>query len=216
MLRALPASDGAPTATGGPERAAPPRRLTTHAHHDPRRGEVEAFIRRVYGRRYGADVRHFAPVLVTLEDADGIVAAAGYRRADVAPLFLERYLAQPVEAALARGGNAAPERESIVEVGHLAAERAGEGRRLIFLLAPHLAAQGLQWVVGTLTEELRHLFCRIGIAPITLGTADPSALGAEASHWGSYYDHRPLVLAGHLPQALHRLVSRPAPAGAGT
>ena len=86
----------------------------------------------------------------------------------------------------------------IVEVGHLAATRAGEGRRLILLLGPHLAAQRFEWVVGTVTRSCASLFLRIGITPLTLGAADPAALGDEAGHWGSYYEHRPLVLAGHL------------------
>ena len=47
-------------------------------------------------------------------------------------------------------------------------------------------------------------------APLSLGAADPAALGEEAAHWGSYYEHRPLVLAGHLPQALRHLRGRKA------
>jgi hypothetical protein len=214
MLMALPAPDGAHSAARHADRDAPTRRLTVHLPGSPRRREIEDFIRHVYARRYGAAVQQFAPALVSLDDEHGLAAAAGYRRADEAPLFLERYLQVPVESALMQHGRAASGRAAIVEVGHLAAERPGEGRRLIFLLAPHLAGHGFQWVVGTLTEELRHLFTRIGVTPVTLGTADPSVLGAEASHWGSYYDHRPLVLAGHLMQALHRLSLRPPRAGA--
>ncbi|MGE0430120.1 thermostable hemolysin [Hydrogenophaga sp.] len=175
---------------------------------DPERAEVEAFIRDVYARRYGAQVRHFAPVLACLRDATGIVAAAGYREAHGAPLFLERYLDAPVEALLAGGSRGAPSRQTIVEVGHLAATRAGEGRRLILMLGVHLARLEFQWVVSTLTHELRALFVRIGVTPLTLGVANPAALGDEAVHWGSYYEHSPLVLAGHLPQAMRRLSSR--------
>ena len=174
----------------------------------PGRADVERFIRQVYAQRFGADVQHFAPVLVALSDASGIVAAAGYRHAAQAPLFLERYLAQPVEQLLASGQSAVPARKGIVEVGHLAATRAGEGRRLIMLMGPLLACEGFQWVVSTLTEELRRLFLRIGVTPLTLGMADPAALGSDATHWGTYYDHRPLVLAGHLPQALRQLSRR--------
>lgn len=196
------AAPGASPTPGRPE-------FAVHLPEDPRRHEVEVFIRRIYARRYGAHVPHFAPVLLSLRDHGGsIVAAAGYRQAAQAPLFLERYLDAPVEALLAAHGNTQPPRDSIVEVGHLTAARAGEGRRLIFLLGPHLAAQGFQWVVGTLTEELRHLFVRIGVTPLVLGAADPIALGEEAAHWGSYYDHRPLVLAGHLQQALRHLARR--------
>lgn len=176
--------------------------------NDPDRAEVESFIREVYERRFGARLQGFMPVLACLRDATGIVAAAGYRDAGQSPLFLERYLDAPVEALLSRGQGIAPAREAIVEVGHLAAVRAGEGRRLILLLGPHLARQGFQWVVSTLTEELRRLFLRIGVTPLTLGSADPAALGDEAVLWGSYYEHRPLVLAGHLPQALRHLSGR--------
>ena len=93
-------------------------------------------------------------------------------------------------------------------MGHLAATRAGEGRRLIVILGPHLAAQGFRWVVGTLTQELRSLFLRLGVAPLTLGVADPARLGAEAEQWGSYYDHRPVVLAGQIHQALQLFARR--------
>lgn len=175
----------------------------------PERAAVERFIRTVYAAHYGADVRQFAPRLVALHDADGeIVAAAGYRPAGGEPLFLERYLPAAVERLLGDAAGQRTERARIAEVGHLAAGRAGEGRRLITLLGPHLALEGFQWVVSTLTEELRHLFLRMGIAPTALGVADPAALGADAAAWGSYYDHRPLVLAGQIDLALLRLARR--------
>jgi hypothetical protein len=182
--------------------------LRLHGAGGEQRAEVERFIRGIYAQRFGATVRRFAPCLVSLHDGDGrIVAAAGYRFADAAGLFLERYLDEPVEAMLARHAGARPARGTIVEVGHLAAARAGEGRRLILLLGPHLAARGAQWVVSTLTEELRHLFVRIGVTPLALGAADPGRLGDEAADWGGYYAHHPVVLAGHLPLAL-RILSR--------
>lgn len=175
----------------------------------PYRAAVETFIRRIYASHYGANVRHFSPLLVTLHDGDGeLLAAAGYRPAGSQPLFLERYLKAPVETLLGLPANQRPARERLVEVGHLAAGRAGEGRRLIRLLGPHLASQGFQWVVSTLTEELRHLFVRLGVVPMALGVADPAMLGAEAAQWGSYYDHRPVVLAGQLEAALQMLARR--------
>lgn len=183
--------------------------LRVHVSGDAGRAEVEHFIASVYRERHGADVRHFAHTLVSLCDETGaLVAAAGYRGADQAPLYLERYLGVPVETRLADAARVVPARSGIVEVGHLAASRAGEGRRLVLLLGPHLAARGYQWVVSTLTEELRHLFMRLGIAPLALGVADPAALGAEAVHWGSYYDHRPVVLAGQIDLALKALARR--------
>ena len=206
MFMAVSPHDGEPSAPAAAALERPA--LVVHRHDDPRRAEVEAFVRGIFAQRYGAQVQQFAPVLVSLQDQGEIVAAAGYRSAADAPLFLERYLSSPIEALLAPQAVAQPARRSVVEVGHLAASRSGEGRRLIALLGPHLASQGFQWVVNTLTTELRQLFVRIGVTPLALGTADPAALGAEAVHWGSYYDHRPVVLAGHLGQALHHMARR--------
>jgi AcrR family transcriptional regulator len=186
-------------------------RLHLHPVSSARRAEVEAFIGAVYRERYGADLRHFAPMLLSLHDEQGnCVAAAGYRAADSGPLFLERYLPGVVESLLPAPPGRWPLRQRIVEVGHLAAVRAGEGRRLILLLGPHLAGQGFEWVVSTLTQELRNLFVRMGVAPLALGVADPAVLGDDAAQWGSYYDHRPLVLAGRLDAALQTLARRSA------
>lgn len=185
------------------------RRLHEHPEGDPRRAEVEAFIRAVYRERFGAAVRGFAPVLVALRDEAGtLLAAAGFRAADAGPLFLERYLDAPIEQHLQAASDAPVPRRRIAEVGHLAAARAGEGRRLIALMAPLLAQEGFDWIVSTLTQELRQLFVRLGVAPLALGVADPDKLGAQAADWGSYYDHRPLVQAGHLRCALQALQRR--------
>jgi len=184
-------------------------RIRTHLPGSPARAQVEAFIQGIYRERYGADVRHFSPTLVSLHNEQGdIVSAAGFRAASQEPLFLERYLDAPVQTRLAKLGYAAPMRTQIVEVGQLASNKAGSGKSLILQLAPILAAQGFQWVVSTLTEELRHLFLRLGIAPLALGMADPDLLGEAASGWGSYYEHHPVVLAGQLDLALQALSRR--------
>jgi Thermostable hemolysin len=195
----------------------PTPRFSCHAEDDPLRGEIESFIHRVYARRFGAQVRRFAPQLVCLRDRDSgqIVAAAGYRQASrQAPLFLERYLDRPIEQCLVTSSTGLPSRDGIFEVGHLSSERSGEGRRLIFMLAQHLATRQAQWVVSTLTEELRHLFVRLGITPLALGRADATALGDAAVEWGSYYEHHPVVLAGQMQQALRLLQRRQAVPGA--
>ena len=186
-----------------------PRGLRVHDTASPQRAEVEDFIRTIYRARHGAQVMHFAPVLVSQHGSDGtLIAEAGYRCAGDGPLFLERYLAGPVQDGLQQAGVAPPVRRHIVEVGHLASARAGAGRALILALGPHLAEQGFDWVVSTLTQELRHLFLRLGIAPLALGVADPALLGEEAAAWGSYYDHAPVVLAGQLDLALQTLARR--------
>ncbi|MBM3362726.1 MAG: hypothetical protein FJY42_08695 [Betaproteobacteria bacterium] len=170
----------------------------------PGRALVEAFIGQVYRDRYGACVSSFAPVLLGLRDHTGrLIAAAGYRIADTGPLFLERYLEQPIEALIHSQG--AVSRSRIVEVGHLASQRPGAGARLARLTACHLLDLGLQWVSSTLTEELQRFFTRRGIRAMALGAADPERLGPQAGLWGRYYEHRPVVVVGRLDVAVRQL-----------
>jgi hypothetical protein len=181
-------------------------RLHVYPPHAPRRPDIEHFIHRVYAEHYGARPQGFAPFLVALEADGEILAAAGYRPA-TQPLFLERYLAAPVDAVLRRMTAHVPARERIVEVGHLAATRAGAGRLLMPLLGAHLAALGFEWVVSTATAELRNLFARIGLEPLVLGAADPVVLGPDVVQWGSYYTHCPLVVAGSIEAGMARLTA---------
>jgi hypothetical protein len=189
------------TLSSTPDATANRLSIVTTSH--PARAEVERFITRIYRERYGAEVARLAPVLVARRDAGGVlVAAAGFRPGESGAFFLERYLSRPADDLLG-----AP-RSQIVEVGHLASDRAGEGRKLVLQLAPLLASHGFRWVVSTLTEELRHLFLRLGIAPQALGVASPALLGDEAACWGSYYEHHPVVLAGAIEPAMQALSRR--------
>lgn len=96
--------------------ASQPGGLLVHRPGDPGRREVERFIAQIYAARHGANLCTFAPTLVSLRQGSGIVAAAGYPAASNGPLFLERYLDQPVQALLPEGNVGPPARESIVEV----------------------------------------------------------------------------------------------------
>jgi hypothetical protein len=187
-----------PAAAAGP-------RLVLYDQTDPGRRRIEAFIRAVYAKCYRARLRQFAPLLAAWEDQGEILAVAGYRSA-MEPLFLERYLDVPIEAALAPTG--AINRSQVVEVGNFASARPGEGRRLLLALGAHLAAKDVQWVAGTLTAELRQLVVRLGLGVVALAPARGERLGAEVKHWGSYFDHEPIVVAGYLPAALATLRQR--------
>jgi hypothetical protein len=192
----------APPGTADFEPAAPARaealraRLQLHRRGEPGRADVERLIAAVYRQRYGARLDRFMPVLVS-HPAGEARAAAGYRSADE-PLFLERYLTQPIEQALAAASGLRVERRHIVEVGQFASTRPGHGQRLMPVLARHLVEAGYRWAVITATAELRRLFARRGLSSLTLAAALPQRLGADASRWGSYYEHVPKVLAGDL------------------
>ena len=175
--------------TEGVELGFHPRRAATRAR-------TESFIQSIYRARYGAEIRHWTPSLVSLGSGRNLTAAAGYRRASRS-LFLERYLHDRVEKLISQRAGVRVPRSAIFEVGLFAA-MPGSGRTLMVALGRHLSERGCTWVVCTATRELRVLFARMGVRAVELGPALASTLGAEAAAWGTYYDHSPVVLAGAL------------------
>jgi len=200
-----PADDATPEGSlHAAVRPAPEACLRIHGYASPQRRAVQHFIQQVYDRRFGAEVTHWAPVLVTLERDDDILAAAGYRQGEQR-LFLESYLSLPIERMLSEYAGRPVARDRIVEVGHFAARRPEHARQLMVMLARHLHHLGHEWVVSTVTLELRLLLRRMGLEPAVLAQADPARLGADAIRWGNYYSHRPKVVASHIPGALRLL-----------
>ena len=171
----------------------------------PRRDEAEEFIHSVFLRHHAARVSSFAPQLLLVETPGQVLAAAGWRGAGKQPLFLERYLDEPVDVLLARLTGQSLSRERVVEVGHLASEKPGASLHVIVALARHLAQAGYEWVVFTATRELVRLFTRLGLLLLALAKADPARLGDEAAAWGRYYDTQPVVVAGRIRLGLERV-----------
>lgn len=170
----------------------------------PRREAIERLIAAVYRTRYGARLRAWAPTLVAIAVDGRVVAAAGFRRA-TETLYLERYLGDPVEAAIRSATGAIVDRAAIAEIGHFASARHGEGRRLMTLLARHLHASGVRWGATTATRELQALYERLDLRAWRLADAARSAAGNGAADWGRYYDHAPAVIAGPIERNLERL-----------
>ncbi len=174
--------------------------LHVAASDSKRRGALEQFIRQRFESQHGARIRHFMPCLFGLENQDGeLLGAMGVRSGSSGPLFLERYLDEPIQTAIAlRLGNAPPTRSELVEVGNLAAASPGAARLLIVALTDLLVALGFRWVAFTGTPTLLNSFQRLGLTPIALGRADPRRMGDELADWGSYYSNTPMVMAGDI------------------
>lgn len=171
----------------------------------PRREATESLIRTIFLRRYAADIKVFAPQLVLFEHHDSVIAAAGWRGAEAGSLFLERYLDTPIEALIERTCGQQVAREQICEVGNLAAEKPGSSPHVILHLTAYLEQKGYTWVVFTATQELIRIFTRLGIPLLALAQADPLRLGDSLSDWGSYYETRPVIVAGRARIALEKL-----------
>lgn len=176
----------------------------------PARDEVEHFIGHVYRVRYGARLHSFLPHLLAFRDDTGrLQAAVGLRTGSEGPLFVEQYLDEPAERAIAANGRGAAQRSELVEVGNLAALRGGDARALIVHLAGTLHASGLRWVLFTATRQLRNAFDRLHLDTIVLANADRSRVRDDGTDWGRYYDVQPQVLFGDL-SAAHAFLQAPA------
>jgi hypothetical protein len=168
---------------------------------------VQEFIAEQFARAHQARIKHFMPVLLSLNAANGELAmVCGLRAAAVSDLFLEQYLVQPVETALAAAAGKPIARNVIVEVGNLAVSTETPARHLIIALTRYLAETPMQWVVCTVLPQLRNSFTRLGIAHHELGVARlESLLPAERADWGNYYTHQPTVIAINVAGAMRAI-----------
>jgi len=165
---------------------------------DPARSDAEEFVRDVYRREYGADVTDFAKRLICRTGPTGAISCvAGLRLAEDG-FFSDRYLSEPVEAALRRATGHCIRRSDIYEVTTLASRSPREIATFINDIISFGTRRGLSWSFFTLTRRLSLLIKRRRLAPIYLADADPRRVG-DPSHWGRYYETEPKVYAvcGH-------------------
>jgi len=168
----------------------------------PERRAAERFVHDRFGIEYDANIRHYMPHLVRLctRDAEP-VAIAGYCDAARHALFVEHYFDQPIEAVVGGITGRDISRAEIVEVGNLADTHPGGARAAITALTAYLYGAGFHWVVFTGVPRLRNAFFRLGLEPVSIGTADPGRLTTdEQREWGRYYLAGPEVMAGDIQE----------------
>ncbi len=165
---------------------------------------VQDFISKRFNDAFGAEIQHFLPYFLASE-MDGLIdSAIGFQPVQPQPLFLEQYLSHPIEHSLKAHGIHIS-RSELVEIGNLAASFNSGSPLLFILLAAVLHQANYQWVVFTATRQVRHLIGKLQLSTISLGIADPQQLLDKSQEWGSYYQHQPIVLAGHLATAIAHL-----------
>lgn len=183
-----------------------PGKISITAHHAHERYEVEAFIERIYARTYGALIAEHYPTLVSVRDAEGrILAALGFRAAGQHRLFLEHYLAMPVEQAVSAAFGGPVARGTIAEVGNLASAGHGAAVFLFVALMAYLDCIGFSHLALTGTRLLRGYFAKLGLDPRDMGEADPARLPDGGASWGSYYATEPRLIAGNVKASYARL-----------
>lgn len=162
--------------------------------HDRLRDLVEAAIQRLYGDRYGVCLSSFAPTLLAEIDESGHVTCAAGIRFGGEKFFFEHYLDRPIEKVLQAHVGAHIERETIVEVCHLAGNGASGSLPFVAKLIQFLRTFDTEWAVFTATKPLRGLLQRNRLAMIELGTAHRSRV-PNPENWGRYFDYDPRIMA---------------------
>jgi Thermostable hemolysin len=164
---------------------------------DASRKEVESFIHAVFKNAYGAEITAFMPHLVALRDSNGILMAAfGLKKAADGPLFLERYLDEPIEALLSKKLGRQISRHQITKIGNLAVANPRNAGILIAQVIQHSLDMGIEWCVATAHHSLQNGVIKGGRDVYPLFPADKARLSAEEQiKWGSYYKNMPQVVA---------------------
>lgn len=166
----------------------------------PERPELEAFVRSAFARRHEATVSSFMPTLLSFRDAAGeLRGVIGLRGAQPQPLYLEQYLEQPVEAAIATATGQPVRRAEVVEVGNLAGANCRAAMRMVASLPSYLLARDYHWIAFTATSAVRGILAAFGAPLVELARADGSRVTTGNDRWGRYYESDPRVLAGYLP-----------------
>lgn len=187
-----------------------PAGFDMHDASGTRRKGLEGFVARGYKRAYQAKISRFMPLFIEMERQGKTQAVVGLRIGSGGPMFLEQYLACPVEQQIAASVNRPVDRDAVVEIGNLVAAERGSSPELFAVMAAVLEQAGLQWMVFTATPQVEKLIQRLNFDPLFLAEANPLKLGEQVNDWGSYYATRPSVMAGHLPTAMD--MARRAPA----
>jgi len=170
------------------------------------RHRVTQYIADQFRSAHGALIHDFMPLLLGMQCQRQISAVAGVRPAAHQPLFLEQYLGEPVEIALSRMTGSPEDRGRIVEVGNLVATQSGASSLLFLLLTAVLHRSNYDWVVFTGTPIVIKGLERLGFKLDRLCDADPARLKtSDLADWGSYYENRPVVVAGCIPPAMRIL-----------
>lgn len=162
------------------------------------RSRVEERIRQDYGLHFGACVTGFMPRFFCYKHESGATGVIGVRRAGDDSLFLERYLAQPIELTIRDVAGRQVARKAIAEVGQFVVDDPHIAVDFFRDLVPLLTGQGFDWVCFTGTHKIRAILRRIGFNGLPVARGELSVARDSGDDWGTYYENEPVVIVGNL------------------
>ncbi len=166
---------------------------------------VTSHVAMRYKAAFTAELTSFMPAYLTLSQGEKIVCVCGFRIASTEPLFLEQYLDQEAQLLITKTFACDVKRSHLIEFGHLASFATGMSSLHFYLMAQMLVGLGYQWCIFTATDPLHAMMRRLGLRPQLIAQADQTKIPNAKTTWGSYYEHKPQVLAGNLVRGLAHL-----------
>jgi hypothetical protein len=183
--------------------------LQFHSAASNKRDAVENYIADQFNRIYGANIRDFMPLFLSMTCQTSLITAVGLRPAHQQSLFLEQYLPRPIETFVSTVAGNTVNRNQITEIGNLVATQRGAIQLLFLMLTAVLQRTHFEWVVFTATPQVHKMMTRMGMQLHELYEADPTLLKrSHISEWGSYYDSRPKVVTVNVNDAMDCLLQR--------
>lgn len=174
-------------------------RLAVAGSEASQRPELEAFVQAAFKRRHDANVTGFMPTLLSFRDTVGqLRGVVGLRDAGRRPLYLEQYLEQPIDAAIAAATGQPVCRSQVVEVGNLAGANCRAAVRMVALLPAYLLSLDYRWIAFTATSSVRTILAGFGAPLLELARADGARISKGRDQWGRYFETDPRVFAGYL------------------
>ncbi len=179
--------------------------------HSVVRSDAEQFVVDCFSKEYSATVDYFLNQHILSYDHGELNSVVGYQPAANHRLYLEQYLPVSIEQAVSQrcASDLPVNRSSLVEVGNLASTSPGSFRRLILSLCRYFSELGYAWVVFTSTPQLLNTFSKLGVELLYLSDAQQDDLKGGGDQWGSYYQHKPKVMAGNIAETIQRLNENP-------
>jgi hypothetical protein len=171
------------------------------------KAKVNEHVKQCFADRYGAEVKVFEPYILSTFGDKGINATIGFQPAATKkPLFLESYIEESIEEALATVLKQHVNRQEIVEVGNLSSSHKGSASRVLFILSVAILQRaGFKWVTFTATKQVQRLLGKLNLVTRPICEADPLKLADKGVSWGSYYADKPMVVVGNLDDAIIEL-----------
>jgi hypothetical protein len=166
----------------------------------PQRKELERFIAENYKKMHQAEISYFADNLFGCHDGEQFMASLGITfLVDRHHGFIEEYLDEPAEQAIAKIYKQPIAREQIVELGNLSSVVPGSTRRVIEKISPELKKRNVNWAIFAINVPVLNAFHKAGLEPKFICEAKHAKLKDQKTNWGSYYETKPGVYCIEVP-----------------